>query len=84
MKAPLLNTYRMSAALKFLGVGWYIATCILGSMAGGYILDRWLDLSPLFALLGLAVGLVVAGIGMYRMIVVFLGTDLDTNGEGKG
>ena len=48
-------------------LGWYIAVVI----AGGVFLGSWIDgaigVSPVFTLLGLFFGLVVAFVGSYRM-----------------
>ena len=62
----------MGTGLRLLGIGWYVALCILGGGLGGRWLDHWLDISPLFTLLGLGVGLALAIIGMYRMLYVVL------------
>ncbi len=65
----------MAAVLRLLGIGWYVAICIAGGSYGGLCLDRRLDLSPLFTLLGLGLGIAFAAIGMYRMLMaVFLET----------
>lgn len=52
-------------ALKLTGIGFYVATCI----AGGALLGWWLgDKKPLFTIIGLVVGLIIAVYGVYRMI----------------
>lgn len=54
--------------LSLMGIGWYIATCIvLGTLAGLW-LDGRSDTEPVFTLLGVALGLVTAGLGGYRML----------------
>lgn len=58
--------------LQFTGVGWYIASAIVLGTLGGVWLDRQLGTSPLFILLGLAVGLTTAFYGTYRMLFKFL------------
>ena len=78
-----MNPDRMGTALRLLGIGWYVVICIFGGVYGGYALDRWLDLSPLLALFGLAAGLIVAGIGTYRMLMAFLRADSNPGGESK-
>ncbi len=52
-------------ALKLTGIGFYVATCI----AGGALLGWWLgDKKPLFTIIGLLAGLIIAVYGVYRMI----------------
>ena len=61
----------MRTALRLLGVGWYVALSIGGLGFGGYWIDQRLALSPLFTLVGLGLGVAVALIGMFRMLMVF-------------
>jgi hypothetical protein len=56
-------------ALRLVGIGWYVAFCIAGGVAGGAWLDREFDLSPALTLTGLFLGLVVAFWGGYRMLM---------------
>ena len=65
-----MNAERVALALRLTGIGWYVAICIGGGTYGGYLLDRWLELTefPLFTLLGLGLGIAVAIVGMMRMI----------------
>ena len=53
---------------RLLGLGWYVALCLVVGILGGLWLDRQLGLSPLFLLLGLTLGLVVAFVGIFRMV----------------
>jgi F0F1-type ATP synthase assembly protein I len=56
---------RWVPALRLTGIGFYIAICIVG----GTLLGWWLgDKKPLFMIIGLVVGLIVAVYGVYRMI----------------
>jgi hypothetical protein len=59
---------RLTPAIRLLGLGSYVATCIAGGTVGGYFLDEWLDTGRLFTLLGLALGLLMAFYGGYRML----------------
>ena len=54
---------------KVIGVGWYLGFCIVAGLLGGIWLDKRLDSSPLFVLLGLLLGLILAGWGVYRMLL---------------
>ena len=73
----------MGTVVRLLGIGWYVALSIVGGGFGGLWLDRWLDLSPLFTLLGLGAGIMVAGIGMYRMLIAVLSNAPDSKGQRK-
>jgi F0F1-type ATP synthase assembly protein I len=52
-------------------VGWYVASSLLIPVGIGYWLDRpgMLDKSPLFTLIGLGVGTVIAFGGLIRMLL---------------
>ena len=60
---------RWTEALRLLGLGWYIALCILAGVGVGLALDHWLDMMPLFTLLGLVLGLFMAFVGVYRLLI---------------
>ena len=62
----------MGTALRLIGIGWYVSVCMVGGIFAGVQLDHWLGFSPVFILLGVAVGLVSAGFGMYRMVTSIL------------
>ncbi len=55
-----------------MGLGFYIAACIVGGVIGGLQLDRLLDTGRLFAVLGLFVGLAVALSGAYLLLMEVL------------
>ena len=60
-------------ALRLTGLGWYVAVCIVGGTLGGLWLDRTLDTTVVFTLVGVLLGTVVAFYGLYRMVQPFLG-----------
>jgi len=77
---------RWAGALRFIGIGWYIAIAILIGTLGG----RWIgqqvggSSSELaFTLVGLFLGIVVAFFGMYHMIKVFISDERKIGGEDK-
>ena len=75
----------MGTVLRLLGVGWYVALCILGGVFGGLWLDQQLGLDfPVFTLLGLTVGLALAGFGTYRMLVAVLSESAVSKDQRKG
>lgn len=60
---------RLTPAVQLLGLGSYLATCIAGGTVGGYFLDQALGSGKIFTLGGLALGLVTAFYGGYRMLM---------------
>ena len=70
---------RWAAALRFSGIGFYIGVCIAGGVWLGVWVDGKYDLSPLFTLLGLRIGLFMAFYGTYRMLREALGGDKNDN-----
>ena len=56
-------------AIALLGVGWYVATCIVLGVLAGLWLDDQAGISPAFTLIGLGLGLAAAGWGGYRMLL---------------
>ena len=60
---------RWGAALRFIGVGWFIGISILLGVLGGLWLDNKFGTKPILVILGLILGLVVAFYGVYRMLL---------------
>ena len=54
-------------AVRLTGLGWYVALCIVFGVVGGLALDGLLETKPLFMLLGILLGSVVAFWGLYKM-----------------
>jgi ATP synthase protein I len=73
---------RWVAALRLTGIGFYIAASILIGILAGLWLDGKLDTAPLFIILGLLFGLVVAVFGVYQMIRPLM-TDKQEKGKDK-
>ena len=63
---------RWQAALNIIGIGWFIGLSILLGVLGGLWLDNKLGTQPLFILIGLLFGLIVAAYGTYRMLLPLL------------
>lgn len=55
-------------AMQLMGIGWYVATCIVLGVVGGVLLDDELGTNFALTLVGLALGLAAAGWGGYRML----------------
>jgi F0F1-type ATP synthase assembly protein I len=68
---------RWEAAFRFTGVGFSIGACIIGGVYLGVWLDKKVDISPLFTLLGLGLGLFLAFYGTYRMLIPAIGNRKD-------
>lgn len=60
---------RWRAALRLLGVGWYIGLCIFLGVWGGIWLDDKTGMGPLWVITGLVLGLFIAVYGVYRMLL---------------
>ena len=60
---------RWQAALNIIGVGWFVGLSILLGVLGGLWLDSKLNTQPVFVLVGLFLGLVIAGFGVHRILV---------------
>jgi uncharacterized protein YacL len=75
---------RWAGVIRFIGIGWYIAACILLGALGGRWVGQKLDgrsSEVIFTILGLILGLIVASFGVYRMFKAIEGNNQDT---GKG
>jgi F0F1-type ATP synthase assembly protein I len=68
---------RWGAALRFIGVGWFIGISIVGGVLGGLWLDGKFGTSPILVIAGLILGLVVAFYGFYRMLLPLIGNKND-------
>ena len=67
-----MNAHVMRTVARLVGIGWYVAMCIAGGTLAGMWLDRKLDLSPVFTLGGLSLGIAVSVLGMYRLLMAVL------------
>ena len=76
-----MNSRTMGKVLRLVGIGWYVAICIGGGAAVGLWIDGKLDLNPAFTLLGLGLGIALAILGMYRMLMAVLSDTSDPAGR---
>jgi hypothetical protein len=68
-------------AFQFLGIGFYIATCI----GGGIMLGWWLGAKkPVFVIAGLVFGMILAFIGVYSMVKPLLSNKNGKNDKENG
>lgn len=68
---------RWRAAMRLVGVGWYIGLCIFLGVWGGLWLDNRLNTAPAFVIVGLIFGLAIAIYGVYRMLMMSFGNQQD-------
>ena len=66
---------RRLLALRLLGLGWYVAICVVAGAFGGIWLDKASGFTPLFTLLGVLMGTVAAFYGLYKMVLPLLNND---------
>ena len=50
------------------GIGWFVGTAIALGAYGGYWLDRQFDTAPVLTIIGLALGVTTAFVGMFRLL----------------
>jgi hypothetical protein len=62
----------ISPAIRLLGIGFYVAVCIVLGTLGGRELDRLLDTGRVFTVVGLGVGLALALYGGVRQLLEVL------------
>ncbi|HEY92344.1 MAG TPA: AtpZ/AtpI family protein [Dehalococcoidia bacterium] len=55
--------------MRLVGVGWFVGISILLGVLGGLWLDNKFGIKPVFVIVGLILGLIVAGYGVYQMLL---------------
>ena len=50
------------------GLGCAVVASLIGAIGFGILLDQWLDTTPVFTLIGVAVGLIAAGYELYELV----------------
>ena len=68
---------RWVAALRLVGVGFFIGGSILGGVVAGLWLDRQFNTEPILVIGGLLLGVIVAFYGVYQMLLPLLGKKRD-------
>ncbi len=66
------------AALRLIGVGFFIGGSIVLGVFAGLWLDSKLNTSPVLVIVGLVLGVVIAFYGVYQMLLPLIG-----NKQGK-
>ena len=67
-----MNKRTAALVLQLVGVGWYIALSIVVGLFFGLWLDQKLDSVPVFTILGVLIGGVLAFYGIYKMLLPIL------------
>ena len=73
----------LAIVLQLVGVGWYVAVCIVGGLGVGLWLDRKLDMVPVFTLAGILLGTVVAFYGIYKLVLPLMTNSSDEIEKGN-
>ena len=68
---------RWVAALRLVGVGFFVGGSILLGVLAGLWLDNKLNSAPIWVIVGLFLGLVIAFYGVYRMLLPFMSNKQD-------
>ena len=68
-----MNRRGFVLAMRLMGLGWYVALSIILGAIGGLWLDRRLDTLPLFTLIGVLLGTVLAFYGLIKMVRPLMG-----------
>jgi len=79
-----LNKGTLIVAMQLVGLGWYVAISIILGLLGGLWLDRKLETVPIFTLVGVALGIVLAFYGMYKMMLPLLKLEQKSQKTDKG
>jgi len=72
---------RWVAALRLIGVGFFIGGSIVLGVAIGLWLDNKLNTKPILVIMGLLVGIIVAFYGVYQLLLPLL---RNRQNRGKG
>ena len=68
---------RWVAALRLIGVGFFVGGSILLGVVAGLWLDNRLNTSPILVIVGLIFGIAVAFYGVYQMLLPLIGSKRD-------
>ena len=63
---------RWAAALRLVGVGFFIGGAIVLGVRSGLWLDTRLNTKPILVIVGLILGIIVAFYGVYQMLLPLL------------
>ena len=72
---------RWVAALRLVGVGFFIGGSILLGVVAGRWLDTRLNSEPTWMIVGLFLGLIIAFYGVYRMLLPLMSNKQDKEND---
>jgi ATP synthase protein I len=64
---PLGDRQQLKAVGLAAGLGCAVVASLIICVLGGVLLDRWLETTPLFTLVGVLIGILAAGSQLYRL-----------------
>ena len=67
-------------AYRYSGLGCTFAAAVLLFMAGGWLLDGWIGVTPLFMVLGALAGAALGSVSIYRSLLA--GSERERDGDG--
>lgn len=73
MEAFAVTMEKLPQTMRLMGLGWYVALSIIGGIGGGVLVDSWLGTEPIFTLIGLFGGLLLAFWGGYFLLMEAIG-----------
>jgi hypothetical protein len=73
MEAFAMSMQKLPQTMRLMGLGWYVALSIIGGVVGGTLVDGWLGTEPIFTLIGLFGGLLLAFWGGYFLLMEAIG-----------
>ena len=68
-----MSMQKLPQTMRLMGLGWYVALSIIGGIGGGVLVDSWLGTEPIFTLIGLFGGLLLAFWGGYFLLMEAIG-----------
>jgi hypothetical protein len=73
IEAFAVTMQKLPQTMRLMGLGWYVALSIIGGIGGGVLVDGWLGTEPIFTLIGLFGGLLLAFWGGYFLLMEAIG-----------
>ena len=73
MEAFAVTMQKLPQTMRLMGLGWYVALSMIGGIGGGVLIDGWLGTEPIFTLIGLFGGLLLAFWGGYFLLMEAIG-----------
>lgn len=68
---------KWEAALRLIGIGWFVGLSIVLPLFLGLWLDDTFDTRPILTFVGLGLGILIAFVGLFRMLMPFIGERQD-------